>query len=286
MGPIRNNSESKSYVSSSIVNTVRSFYSALLSKCEQAGYNSQEISLLGDKRLYYGRYLDPNLRNYFIHTTIPHIARAISYFQLLERPNLNVLDLGCGLGMQSIIFASFGAKVVGVDIREEAISLSKKRRAYYEEKLKVHLDIEFRHCDFRHSQQGDFNIPFDCFFSMSAFSYVLPLERTVKLVSELLRDDATIFLYEENVSCLASDRKRREIIPTPKATANALTRERFETDFLYGGCSLPSFFWRIQPLNRPFVLPLNNMLRTRLYMAFNYVLGMTRASLQHSDNST
>lgn len=276
---IRRNFKLKIQVSLSNIKTVQKFYSTLLSEVEQAGYNSQEISLLGNTRRYYGRYLNPSLRNYFIQTVIPHIADAISYFRLMERPNLNILDLGCGLGIQSLIFASFGAKVVGVDIREEAISLCKKRKAYYEKELKVDLDLEFHHCDFRLSHQRYFNIRFDCLFSMSAFSYITPLEKTVKLISYLLKDDAKIFLYEENATFLVSYFKRREIIPSPKTTANAFRKEKFDTDFLYGGCSLPSFFWRIQFLNRLFMLPLNNLLRKRLYLSFNYILGMKRGSV-------
>jgi 2-polyprenyl-3-methyl-5-hydroxy-6-metoxy-1,4-benzoquinol methylase len=272
-------------VSSTLVDTVQSFYSALLTECGEAGYNSHELSLLRDKRCYYGRYLDANLRSYFIHTTIPHIALAIGYFQLSELANQAILDLGCGLGMQSIIFASLGAKVVGADIREEAISLCKKRKAYYERRLNVDLDIEFRHCDFRTSRQSDFGIAFDALFSMSAFSYMRPLEATVELVSTLLRDNATVFLYEENASCLASAARRRAGIPTPKAIVNAFTSENFETDFLYGGCSLPSLFWRIQQLNGLLVLPLNNALRKSLYMSFNYVLGMKRTSVQNAETT-
>ena len=222
----------------------------------------------------------PKLRSYFIRTKLPHIALAISYFGLMDRPNLEILDLGCGLGQQSIIFASFGAKVVAMDIREESIALCHKRKAYYEKQLNVKLDIDFRHCDFRLTHQHNVHKLYDCMFSMHAFSYVLPLERTVELVSDLLRDDATIFLYEENGASLASKKQIRHIIPTPKATANAFTREHFETDFLYGACSLPSSFWRIPPLNPLVVLPLNNLLRKSLYMSFNYVLGMRRTSVQ------
>ena len=61
----------------------------------------------------------------------------------MDQPNQYIFDLGCGLGMQSIIFASLGAKVAALDMNEEAILLCKKRKAYYENKLNVDLDISF-----------------------------------------------------------------------------------------------------------------------------------------------
>jgi hypothetical protein len=100
--------------------------------------------------------------------------------------------------MQSIIFASLGEKVVAVDILEEAVDLSKKRKVYYEEKLNIDSDIKFIQCDFRQCDQSDFDYEFNCLFSMGAFSYIFFLSRTVKLIFSILKSNAKIFLYEIN----------------------------------------------------------------------------------------
>ena len=90
------------------IDMVEKFYSALLKELDNAGYNSQEKELMGSMRLYYGRYIDPNKRSYFEQRVIPYVANAIAYFQLKDKANQCVLDLGCGLGMQSLIFAKYG----------------------------------------------------------------------------------------------------------------------------------------------------------------------------------
>jgi SAM-dependent methyltransferase len=259
--------------------TVLYFYSSLLDEVNEAGYNSQEISLLGNIPLYYGRYLKPSLRNYFVQTVIQHIASAISYFSM-DQPNPYIFDLGCGLGMQSIIFASLGAKVAAMDISEEAVLLCKKRKAYYENKLNVDLDIEFIQSDFRRSHQRDFNSKFDCLFSMGAFSYITPLERTVKLISSILKDDAKVFLYEMNSNhLLYSFKKSKE--PNPQDVIHAFKKYGFNEYILYGGCSIPRFFWKFPLLNRPLLRPFNNILTKSLYLSFNYVLSLKRGAVKY-----
>lgn len=267
-------------ISLSDVEAVQRLYSFLLNEVKQAAYTPREIALLGNTLLYYGRYLNPNLRNYFIQTVVPHIASAISYFCVRDRPNLTICDLGCGLGMQSIILASLGAKIVAVDKREDSIVLCKKRKTYYENALQCDLDIDFHHCDFSTINAKAWDCTFDCLFSMSAFSYITPLDRTVKRISSLLKEDAKVFLYEVNEShllrFLKRGRKGNIETPTPWSTISAFEGERFRKNFLYGGCSLPGRFWSVPALNRLLLHPLNNLLRKSLYLSFNYVLGMER----------
>lgn len=64
---------------------------------------------------------------------------AVSYLRV-ESGHHTILDVGCGLGMQSIISAMLGASVVGVDIRDDCIRLCEKRQAFYEGQLGRPLD--------------------------------------------------------------------------------------------------------------------------------------------------
>lgn len=255
---------------------VQGFYAQLLEEAQSDAYSDQEKALMASTHLYYGRYLNPALRNYFVETVIPHIARAADY--VAQGPAApTILDLGCGLGMQSIIFASQGAKVVAVDIREEAIALGKKRKAWHEDKLGKALDIEFVLSDFRKASVDDFDTRFDCLFSMSAFSYITPLADTVALLSALLKDDARLFLYESNATHVISAMKGSDL-PTPADTQAAFAAHGFEKDFLYGGCALPGVFWKFAFLNTALLHPIDNVLRTQLRLSINYILGMTRSS--------
>jgi SAM-dependent methyltransferase len=260
---------------SSETQTVHTFYVSLLDELEQAGYTNAERALLANRRLYYGRYLNPGLRGYFVETVIPHVAQAIPW--VATNPKPNILDLGCGLGMQSIIFASLGAKVVGVDIRKEAIALSEKRKAYYEKRLNLDLDIEFINRDFLKTRAEDFDTHFDMLFSMAAFSNMRPMERTVQLISAILKQDAKVYLYENNSSHVLNMLRHRPE-PSPSSTVKAFAREGFTECFLQGAGALPHPFWKSMLLNKAVVHTANSLLQKSLTLSFNYVLGMQRGA--------
>lgn len=255
------------------VATVQTFYVSLLDELAQAGYSDSEKALLANRRLYYGRYLNSNLRDYFVEAVIPHIARAIPWVESTPKPN--IFDLGCGLGMQSLIFASLGARVVGMDIRKEAIALCEKRKAYYEKRLDRELDITFIHGNFLTAKAEDFNTRFDMLFSMAAFSNIRPVEDTVKLISTILKPDAKVYLYERNSSHLLN-MIRRTPEPTPSRTAAAFAKEGFTRCFLHGAGAFPSAFWKSMLLNHAVVHPANQLLEKSLPLSFNYVLGLQR----------
>jgi SAM-dependent methyltransferase len=255
------------------VETVHNFYVSLLDEVRQAGYDEAEKLLLANRRLYYGRYLSPDLRDYFVETVIPHIARAIPWVETTPQPH--IFDLGCGLGMQSIIFASLGARVVGLDVRKEAIALCEKRKAYYEKRLNRELDITFIHGNFLTARPEDFGTRFDLLFSMAAFSNIRPLESTVKLISSILKPDAKVYLYEKNSSHLLN-LLRRTPEPSPSSTLAAFAKEGFTPCFLHGAGAFPSHFWKSMLLNHAVVHPANSLLEKSLPLSFNYVLGMQR----------
>jgi 2-polyprenyl-3-methyl-5-hydroxy-6-metoxy-1,4-benzoquinol methylase len=258
------------------VQTVRGFYSALVDEMSRAGYDASERSLLAHPHDYYGRYLDQRSRDYVALTVMPRIADAISFFELEDRPKLRIFDLGCGLGMQSLIFASLGATVVGVDVRDESIQLCRKRKAYYERELGRELDVEFHGCDFTRANVADFDPPFDALFSMSAFSYVKPLDQTARRVSQLLSADGRVFLYEENAAFALDRWKRSETLPTPAEVERALAGEGFRTEVLRGAGSIPRGLWRVPALNETMLVPANEVLRRSLRLSFKYVLAMKR----------
>ena len=257
--------------------TVLFFYSSLIGEMEQTRYTSKELSLLESTLLYYGRYLNPKSRNYFIQTAIPHIAFALDFLSIGKNTQ-TIFDLGCGLGMQSIIFASLGAKVTAVDISGEAISLCNKRKLYYEKKLNMELDIDFIQCDYRLAKANDFSSKFDSVFSMSAFSHIYPMENTVQLTSSILKQDAKIYLYEKNPNHLFHIYKGSKE-PSPERTISEFEKYDFSKDRLYGGCSLPNFMWKYPALNYPLLHPVNNLLRKNLSFSFNYVLTMKRSTI-------
>lgn len=74
-------------------------------------------------------------RKYFVE---PHIPR----FAEFERWNgKKVLEIGCGIGTDTINFARHGAEVTAVDLSEKSIILAEKRAKLYgvSEKIKFHV---------------------------------------------------------------------------------------------------------------------------------------------------
>lgn len=260
------------------VQTVRSFYSQLIDEVSRAGYDATEQSLLAHPLDYYGRYLDLRSRDYVNRTVLPRVADGIEFLGVLERPGMRIVDVGCGLGMQSLILASLGASVVGIDVREESIALCRKRQAYYERELGTRLDLEFRREDFATIRRADFAQRFDALFSMSAFSYIKPLDRAAVNASWILGDNARVFLYEQNALNALDSMKRSEPIPSPYDVAAAFARDGFRTELLQGANSLPSFLWRVPALNATVLSPANESLRKNLRVSFAYVLGMQRGA--------
>lgn len=86
------------------------------------------------------RYFDEvGKRRYFVE---PHI---IEFAEFSKWKGKNVLELGCGIGTDTISFAKAGAKVTAVEVSKKSLDLAKKRAKVYklERKIKFYLaDIE------------------------------------------------------------------------------------------------------------------------------------------------
>src|SRR5205085_12526816 len=92
---------------------------------------------------------DPRTRSYALHTLVPNLSMAIEHLGLRRESGFRVIDLGCGLGMQSLIFAQMGAEVVAVDLDPSCIELCRKRRWFFERALRRRLRITFVAGDFQ-----------------------------------------------------------------------------------------------------------------------------------------
>jgi SAM-dependent methyltransferase len=58
-----------------------------------------------------------------------------------ERPDSVVLDAGCGVGTDSILFAALGAKVVAVNLSAEELGVAERRVRYYEKTWGRRLEV-------------------------------------------------------------------------------------------------------------------------------------------------
>ncbi len=255
------------------VEDVLQFYHLMIDELEKAEYSPAEIELMKDPVYYYGRYLNPLTRSYFEETVIPVIGHSAVWFG--EEQVKYVLDLGCGLAMQSIIFAALGKRVVAVDLRPESIELSKKRKQYYENLLGRELPIDFVVGDFRKIDLSRYAGRIDGVFSMSAFSYIHPLDETVALIDGMCKPQARVFLFEENASNIAARVFRRRQVPKPTLVVDQFARHGFSKRSLSGTCAVPKQFW-VYPAANKCIRQIDEVLRRSMQLAFSYALLMER----------
>jgi len=260
---------------------IEKLYTLLLEEVRNGDYNNSELLLIQDPVLYYGRYLDPRTRNYALYNAVSNLSTAVAYLSS-SNCSRRLLDLGCGLGMQSILFAASGWNVLGLDYHPESISLCRKRKAYFERRLGCQLNLEFVARDFRRADPRSLGDQFDAVFSMSAFAQMQPLRDTVSKISTLLSDSGRIFLWEENPGHFFSDllHFRSRSLPRPQAVREELARHDFETELLSGGCVIPRQLWR-PPAVLSLVAALDSLLKRNLALSFTYLLGASRTPTVH-----
>jgi 2-polyprenyl-3-methyl-5-hydroxy-6-metoxy-1,4-benzoquinol methylase len=257
---------------------IENLYAMILDEIAQPQYDDGDIALFKDPIYYYGRYLEPRTREYAIRNLVSSVSTAISYLKIGEAAPVSVVDLGCGLGMQSIIFASLGAEVLGVDLSDQCIGLCRKRKSYFEARLRRPLNMEFLQADFRALNPNSIGRKFDTLFSMSAFAYIQPLKDTVAKISELLNSDGRVFLWDENPDYLFfpnTAERRRKALPSSHRVAAEFAQHGFTTDLLCGACAIPHHFWR-SGVTFGVTAALNDILRKSLRLSFTYLFGASR----------
>ncbi|MCR5262665.1 MAG: class I SAM-dependent methyltransferase [Clostridiales bacterium] len=117
---------------------------------------------------------------------------AVESFWLAERwkaeGKRDILDLGCGLGRHSILFARYGFSVRGMDISAEAVARTK---AWAEdEELDIRLDVG----DMLSLPYGDSEI--DCVYSRNVMNHTdtAGLIQAVGEISRVLRPGGEVYL--------------------------------------------------------------------------------------------
>lgn len=257
---------------------VRSTYEQLSREMEEQPYSDDERRLMTNDNYYYGRFLRADTRHYAMESVVWNVARAIRYLGLDEpAAELRVVDIGSGLGMNSIIFAALGARVLGIDLDRRAVDLATKRVSWFEQVLGRPLAIEYRCGNFADLDLSPWRGMLDRAFSMSAFSYITPLRGTVKRMAELLNGQGRAFIWDTNPDWLFLKRLRPSArdLPSPGAVAGEFRRVGFDVDVVGGGVAVPSAFWR-SPALRPAVAWVNRVARRSHRLSISFVLGARR----------
>lgn len=116
----------------------RAFDAYLLAKrfffdlCEELKYHGRSDKYLTrENQKTFEEYYNPNYTikpNYYGNFYAQRIKDMIGL--ILHSPNTpRLLDAGCGLGSEAILFSLLGAKVIGVDLDEERLEVARARVA-------------------------------------------------------------------------------------------------------------------------------------------------------------
>lgn len=142
-----------------------------------------------------------------------------------------ILDLGCGLGFDSVIFTKRGYHVVGVDISP----LSIEKAEEFAKDMKVSRNIKFNVANIN---SDEFSEKFDVVFGRSILHHLTakPLEHSVKTIKSLLNEHGrAIFVEPLDKNPFVNINRRfldpYDRTPTEKPLSLKETNRAFTTSF-------------------------------------------------------
>jgi len=245
------------------------WYTNLIPEIEKASYSSDEISLLKDKRNYYGKFFSKDTREFFFNHFGKNLAKGFNYFFGNHKWPIRFLEIGSGCGNQLLLLAFLGADVVGCDIREDVCDLVEKRKGFYEEISEYELDISVI-CDDVFGVDWDQLPKFDAINFLFSFNDVARSHRLLKLVSRVIRPGGRLVIQDTNPSNYYNRIFRRRNALVPLQVTKALELRSFKIHSLQGGYAVPPVFWRILPIN--IVASIDRTLCKSIFMSPSYQL--------------
>ena len=141
-------------------------------------------------------------------------------------PNVHVLEIGCGTGMFTEMFAQTRARIVAVDISPD---LLKKADARNLPKDTVHfMEKRFEDCDV--------DGPFDAVVGSSILHH-LEVEKALQRIYELLKPGGAISFAEPNMMNpqVFVERKFRKLFPSVSPDETAFVRWKFKSTLQKAG---------------------------------------------------
>ncbi len=139
---------------------------------------------------YYGSFLrsfPPRMRRFYRD----QIAEAAT----LVKPGRRLLEIGCGLGTESLWLAMHGAHVVAVDVREDRLAAARERHTVLQRELGRDL-----FCHFSHASVLDLpeHATFDLIWLEQSFHHLEPRRDVVRKIAQLLAPGGHVVISEAN----------------------------------------------------------------------------------------
>lgn len=149
-------------------------------------------SAAGVFAVYYGSYLksfSPRMRDLYAG----QIREAEDLLD--QSPGASILEVGCGLGTESLWLALKGGQVSAIDVREDRIETARARQSVLEREIGRPLSCTFRCGSFL---ELDDRKPFDMIWMEQAFHHLEPRRDVVQKASDLLKLGGYLIISEAN----------------------------------------------------------------------------------------
>jgi SAM-dependent methyltransferase len=157
---------------------------------------------------YLGEGLGDHFQDYYYAPT--RLLRSPRYFRYLQAQKLEalvndilkrstsgnpvrVLDVGCGMGSQSIAAGLLGAEVHGIDIDARSVQVAQRRCEWYENRLDRPLKVTFGCKDA--GKMRELLLPFqDIIFSQGSVVFFHPIDGFLEAATRLLRPGGSLIV--------------------------------------------------------------------------------------------
>ena len=151
------------------------------------GYEKSKIL-----KIYYKNLLrSPKFYFYVVENYIQRVFPLIKNLKKGDR----VLDMGCGLGTESLLVSFLGGDVEGVDLREGRLEIAKKRKNYYKNNFNPKMQIDF---NFHNALNYNGLEKYNFIWANEAISHIHPLEKFLNNCYKNLSNDGKLFIVDAN----------------------------------------------------------------------------------------
>jgi len=140
-------------------------------------------------------------------TMVSRLQYALEW--LMRRgPGARVLDAGCGLGTESLLFGQIGAEVVGVDLYEKYVTAAQERLEQFEAHIGKRLNVRLSAMNLFDISPDD---PFDLIYCREAISHIEPVSDFLDFSYSRLAPRGQLVVSDANGTCLANQLDRLRI---------------------------------------------------------------------------
>ena len=227
---------------------IHAYYDNLRSELVAIDFPTAEKGAVTDSVCGTGRLFES--REYFHNAYALPLSRAINLiFTPTRLPRL--LDLCCGTGVQSILFAELGAQVTAVDNDAGRLSVANKRLHYYRTALARRLDLEFVERDVVESGLRGLG-QFDAIYSHFGIGSIYGPDQLFNTSKSILAQDGVLVLKAGNPRHLVRRVRGKSLPDSSIAEYRAAAhRHGFRVLLTRGSTVSPRHFRRFCALARP-----------------------------------